>query len=97
MNESIPCGLCGRPFDRNSLTKHHCLPRSRGGTEEDVKLLCSQCHSMIHATYTNRTLADLYSTLEELREAPELAPYLRWVRKQPPTKRKRNRPRKRRL
>ena len=93
----IPCGLCGRSFDRDRLTKHHCLPRSKGGTSEDVELICSQCHSMIHATYTNKTLSAVYATLDELRRAPELAPFIRWVRKQPATRRTRNAPRRRKL
>ena len=88
------CNLCDRPFSRDGLTKHHCLPRAKGGTREDVELLCPQCHGMVHATYTNATLAALYPTLAKLREAPELAKYLRWVRKQPPSRRKRNRPRR---
>src|SRR5260221_71197 len=93
----IPCGLCGRAFDRDRLTKHHCLPRSKGGTSEDVELICSQCHSMIHTTYTNNTLSAVYATLDELRRAPELAAYIRWVRKQPATRRTRNAPRRRKL
>jgi 5-methylcytosine-specific restriction protein A len=95
--ESIPCSLCGRAFDRGSLTKHHCRPREKGGTEEDVELLCPQCHGMVHATYTNMTLTLLYPTINQLRRAPELADFLRWVRKQPPTRRKRNKPRRRKL
>jgi 5-methylcytosine-specific restriction endonuclease McrA len=94
---TIPCGLCGRAFARTGLTRHHCLPRQKGGTSEDVELLCSQCHGMVHATYTNRTLAVLYATLDELRQAPELANYLRWVRKQPSSRRTRNAPRRRKL
>ena len=93
----IPCGLCGRAFERSRLTKHHCLPRARGGTAEDVELLCGQCHSMVHATYTNRTLAASYATRAELRRSPELAKYVRWVRKQPATRRTRNAPRRRKL
>jgi 5-methylcytosine-specific restriction protein A len=93
----IPCSLCGRPFDRSQLTKHHCLPRQKGGTEEHVELLCSQCHGMVHATYTNRTLATTYASIEALRQAPELQAYLRWVRKQPPTRRTRNASRRRKL
>src|SRR5438067_1312265 len=92
-----PCGLCGRGFERPGLTKHHCLPKEKGGTQEDVELLCSQCHSMVHATYTNRTLAQIYGTLAELRRAPELTGYLRWVRKQPATRRTRNAPRRRKV
>jgi 5-methylcytosine-specific restriction enzyme A len=98
MNETtLTCGLCERPFARTHLTKHHCLPRSRGGTQDDVALICSQCHGMIHATYTNATLAGVYPTLDDLRRAPELAPFLRWVRKQPPSRRKRNHSRRRKL
>jgi hypothetical protein len=92
-----PCSLCGRPFARGQLTKHHCLPRQKGGTQEDVALLCRQSHGMVHATYTNATLAALYPTVVQLRRAPELAKFLKWVRKQPPTRRKRNAPRRRKL
>ena len=97
MPEPIPCALCGRAFARTQLTRHHCLPRQKGGTPEDVELICSQCHGMVHATYTNATLAALYPTIAQLRKAPELAPFLRWVRKQPSSRRKRNLPRRRRL
>ena len=92
-----PCCLCGRAFSRGQLTKHHCLPREKGGTQEDVEMLCPQCHGMVHATYTNATLAAVYPTIEQLRKAPELAKFLRWVRKQPPTRRKRNHPRRRKI
>ncbi|HEY8505785.1 MAG TPA: HNH endonuclease [Gemmataceae bacterium] len=91
------CGLCQRPFGRSDLTRHHCLPRSKGGDAEDVELLCSQCHGMVHATFTNATLAVLYPTLERLRGAPELRAFLKWVRKQPPTRRKRNKERRRKV
>ena len=95
--DPFPCSLCQRPFQRSGLTRHHCLPKSRGGTVDDVELLCGMCHGMIHATYTNRTLEARYATIEELRAAPELARFLKWVRKQPPTRRTRNEPRRRRL
>jgi len=52
---------------------------------------------MVHATYTNRTLADVYPTIEQLRRAPELTGFLRWVRKQPPSRRTRNEPRRRKI
>jgi hypothetical protein len=93
----IPCGLCGRGFPRDRLTKHHCVPKSRGGTAEDVYLICSQCHGMVHATFTNRTLEALYPTIEQLRGAPELAAFLKWVCKQPTTRKKRNKPRRRKV
>jgi hypothetical protein len=97
MDLPIPCSLCGRPFDRRQLTKHHCLPRQKGGTRDNVELLCRQCHGMVHATYTNATLANLYPSIEQLRAAPELVGFLRWVRKQPPSRRTRNEPRRRKI
>ena len=96
-SENLICGLCVRPFERSGLTKHHCLPRSKGGTSEDVELICSMCHGMVHATFTNETLAALYPTLRQLRQAPELQAFLRWVRKQAPTRRSRNKPRRRKV
>jgi len=92
-----PCSLCDRPFPRAGLTKHHGRPKAKGGTEADVELACPQCHGMVHATFTNATLAALYPTAAKLRDAPELANFLTWVRKQPPARRKRNKPRKRKV
>jgi 5-methylcytosine-specific restriction endonuclease McrA len=94
---SQQCGLCGRPFEDGKLTRHHCLPRQKGGTSDHIEMICSQCHGMVHATYTNQTLAAQYPTIEALRKAPELGPYLKWVRKQAPSRRKRNRSRRRKL
>jgi 5-methylcytosine-specific restriction protein A len=96
-DDDLICNLCERPFTRRGLTKHHCLPRAKGGKSEHVELLCPQCHGMVHATFTNTTLAALYPTIAKLREAPELEKYLRWVKKQPSSRRKRNRPRRRKL
>jgi hypothetical protein len=97
MSTPVPCALCGRPFERRQLTKHHCLPRQKGGTKDHVELICSQCHGMVHATYTNQTLAALYPTIGQLRRAPELTGFLRWVRKQPSSRRTRNDPRRRKI
>ena len=97
MPEPVPCGLCGRPFGPRELTRHHGRPRSKGGTHEHVEMVCSQCHGMVHATYTNATLVALYPTAAKLREAPELEGYLKWVGKQPPTRRKKNISRRRKL
>jgi hypothetical protein len=52
---------------------------------------------MIHATFTNNTLAALYRTIENLRAAPELSEFLKWVRKQPPSRKKRNKLRRRKV
>jgi len=97
MPDSVHCALCGRSFELRQLTKHHCLPREKGGTQEHVEMLCGQCHGMVHCTYTNETLAAVYPTIAALRRAPELKSYLRRVRKQPASRRKKNKPRRRRI
>jgi len=97
VREGVECGLCNRLFALRNLTEHHCLPRQHGGTSKDVVLICTQCHGMVHATFTNATLAAMYPTLGQLRLAPELQPFLRWVRKQPTGRVKRNRPRRRKV
>lgn len=82
-----PCQLCGRAFPVRNLTRHHCLPRSKGGEADDIELICGPCHAMVHATFTNQALAALYPSIAQLRAAPELAAFVKWVRKQPSTRR----------
>ena len=97
-DDPIPCGLCGRGFDNGrGLTRHHCRPKSKGGTADDVEMICGMCHGMVHATFTNDTLAKVYPTLTALRTAPELAKFVKWVRKQPATRRTANKPRTRKV
>ena len=44
--------------------------------------LCRPCHKQIHATFANAELARLYNDLDSLRSAPQLQPFLKWIRKQ---------------
>ncbi|VTR97854.1 HNH endonuclease [Tuwongella immobilis] len=88
------CALCLRVVPERLLTKHHCLPKSKGGTTEHIALLCGMCHSMVHTTFENRTLAREYASVEDLREAAELQPFLKWVRKQPATRKTKHAPRR---
>ena len=75
MPDCLPCALCGRPLERGQLTKHHCLPRQKGGTPADIERICRQCHGMVHATYTNATLAALSSNaLAARRQQPSPKP-----------------------
>jgi len=72
------CALCEREVTR--ANRHHLIPRSEGGTI--TVDLCLTCHSTLHQFYTNRTLSKEFSTIEALRQDPEIARYLAWVRKQ---------------
>lgn len=73
------CALCGREVA--GVTKHHLIPKSEGG--KATIELCSACHKTLHSFFENRTLAKELHTIEALRQEPDIARYLKWVRKQP--------------
>lgn len=83
--EVLTCPLCLHGYDRRELTKHHLVPKSRGGRE--TVLLCRACHRQLHATFTEKELERRYPTVASLLDAEELRPYLSWVRRRKPTKR----------
>ena len=73
------CVLCQREV--MNITRHHLIPRSKGGTE--VVDLCIPCHKTLHSFFSNRTLLTELHTIESLRQEPEIARYVEWIRKQP--------------
>ncbi|QDT16239.1 hypothetical protein CA12_23390 [Alienimonas californiensis] len=79
------CVLCRHEYDRAKLTKHHLVPKSRGGTE--TVLLCRPCHKTVHATFTEKELERDYDTVEALRNAEALHGWISWIRKRKPGKR----------
>lgn len=83
--EGYSCPLCLHPYDRRELTRHHLVPKSRGGRE--TILLCRPCHRQLHAVYTEKELERRFPTVELLLSAEELQPYLVWVRRRKPAKR----------
>jgi len=78
------CALCNRQVPWNLITLHHLHPKSRGGKAQQRTPLCKPCHKQLHATFSNVELEKLYPTLEALRAAPKLQPFLKWIRKQKP-------------
>lgn len=66
------------------ITLHHLLPRQKGGQADHRVPLCRPCHKQVHATFGNNDLARVYATIDALREAPQLQPFLKWIRKQKP-------------
>jgi len=77
------CELCGRAGV--ATTEHHLTPRECGGSLLPTAALCIPCHKQIHALFTNEQLASGLNTLEALRADPDMAGFLTWIRKQPPS------------
>jgi hypothetical protein len=78
------CELCGR--ENVETTVHHLVPKEMGGTFGQTANLCIPCHKQIHALYTNDEIAARLSTLAELRNDDQLLRFIKWIRKQPPSK-----------
>lgn len=86
MADSDPiCPLCGRPVPPGAAqSRHHLVPRLKGGKGGETILLHHICHKEIHASLTEAELAQSYTTIAALRDHPRLARFIRWVAKRPP-------------
>jgi hypothetical protein len=88
-HDEARCELCGRATE--NLTVHHLVPRSQVARKNRHDLptakICAACHRQLHALFSNCDLKTRYSSIQELRAAPEMQAFLRWVRKQDPNKR----------
>ena len=77
---SPACELCLRESER--FTVHHLVPRSQGGKFGPKANLCPTCHRQLHALFSEATLAKELPSVEQIRANPDMASYLKWVRKQ---------------
>jgi len=86
MGEGDPiCPLCGRPIPPGvPQSRHHLVPRLKGGKGGETVLLHHICHKEIHASLTEAELAQGFNTIAALRDHPRLARFIRWVAKRPP-------------
>lgn len=66
-----------------SVDRHHWVPKSKGG--RDAEPMHTVCHRKIHNVLDERSLARDYDTPEKLRAHPEIARFLTWVARKPPT------------
>ena len=78
------CDLCGRAVPVALITRHHLTPKQKGGTHHEKAPFCKPCHKQVHATFSNAQLARELADVSRLRAAPQLQPFLKWIRKQKP-------------
>ncbi len=76
------CGLCSRPLGEDRIQFHHLLPKSKGG--KDTVPIHQICHRHVHATFTEKELAKLYSTFEALLTNEQVQSFVKWVAKKDP-------------
>lgn len=85
MADDLACPICLHEYARGELTKHHVVPKSRGGRE--TVLVCRPCHSQIHAIFSEKELAREYGTIEDLLAAEAFRSWVTWSRRRKPTRR----------
>lgn len=83
-DEMTHCPLCGRPIPEGvPQSRHHLIPKLRGGKGGETVLLHHICHKEIHATLSEAELARAFATIDALRAHPRLAKFIAWVAKRP--------------
>ncbi len=79
------CPLCDRPIPPGApSSRHHLIPRLKGGAAGPVVRLHHICHKAIHKALSEAELARDYADVAKLRAHPELARFIAWVRRRPP-------------
>lgn len=79
------CPLCGRPIPRDAKSsRHHLVPRLKGGGRLGTVRLHQICHSAIHARFGETEIARRLNDVVALRTDPELAAFIGWVQGKPP-------------
>jgi hypothetical protein len=85
------CELCGRD---QPLTKHHLIPKAVHGRKRYIKqygkdemrnrgvMACKLCHDGIHDLFTEKQLAEGFTSKESLLKNDRVQKHLAWVRKQ---------------
>lgn len=78
------CPLCERQIPPGAkASRHHLVPKLKGGARGETVLLHQICHSALHARFSEADLARRLNTVEALRSEPELHAFLAWVRGKP--------------
>lgn len=79
------CPLCDREIPAEARSsRHHLVPRLKGGTHKGTVRLHQICHSAIHARFSETELAKRLADVADLRRDPQLAEFITWVRDKPP-------------
>jgi len=79
------CPLCGRIIPPNvRQSRHHLIPKLKGGKHGPQVLLHQICHNEIHARITEAELARSYNSPEALRSHPDLQKFIKFIARKDP-------------
>jgi len=85
MEAEATCPICKRILGEINISKHHLIPKSRGGKGSELIAIHNICHQKIHATFTEKELKRTYNTVEKLIANESIAKFVKWVAKKNPS------------
>lgn len=90
MEAAASCPICKRTLGDKNISKHHLIPKSRGGKGTKQIVIHNICHQKIHATFTEKELKLEFNTIEKLLSHESMAKFIKWVAKKDPAFYQRN-------
>ena len=78
------CPICDRDMfdDGYSINRHHFIPKSRGGKEQEY---CHKvCHNKLHSLWTEKELEQEFSDPKKIKEHPEIQKLVNWLKNKDP-------------
>lgn len=80
-NAETKCCICSRPLGERLVEEHHLIPRTfKGRIQVPIHKMC---HQKVHATFSERELANYYHTTPRLLEHEQIQKYVQWVQNKP--------------
>lgn len=80
-DETLECPNCKRILNKKYLTKHHSIPRQKGGSHSEKIILCISCTNHLHNLYSNSLLKRKFDTLEKIINDPGMKKFGEWIGK----------------
>ena len=82
MSKEESCLICARDLERaKNVSKHHLIPKSKGGRNTATILIHNICHQKIHSVFTEKELRDEYHIVEKIIAHEEMTKFIKWVAK----------------
>ena len=75
------CLICERELGSKNISKHHLIPKSKGGKNSETILIHNICHQKIHSVFTEKELKEEFHTIDKLKGNEEIIKFIKWVSK----------------
>ena len=82
--ENQTCSICKRELGNKNISKHHLVPKSKGGKFMDTIMIHNICHQKIHSVFTEKELKNYFNSVEKLISHDAIKKFVKWVAKKDP-------------